>query len=1122
MNIAIEEVPIERIRAVIGDNSLLATVNMAIARFSEFDSNEVTIDQANDHFKNWVTSGSMADEDRVLLKKILSGDEDQLKILLSKYSKKIFIKWEDRMYPEKNGRSVYLRLEKPFPAPNGAITILRVKGARPKVVQNGDSQELQSHGGSGFAPKELNVDEEGNWFLQPVEKLSSAKNFDPLLLIPQGAMLKEEADLEYQLMQEGIKGKGFETDYPIAVGIWNNKMHAGRPTGFVIAGMRSEDVRITPRRALYDLNRSKRIYKILIGAPLEYVLDVNSFLKNGITRKVIHTDLNMSKRIYEMIGSSLRAYHDAGYFHRYPRVMNLGVEIGDNKNIKVILRDLDTTTTRQNMEGYDLNRVEAAYRFIDLQRVIYDLNLVTLAERATVESLTTALLKGYFYELTPGSNEFNEVLEQSVSMELAEAVVNLKESPQNKLVLNENTPFYGDVWKHLYDIAIKNSLTTMDQAMTGEDRPRMDDQDVRRFFAISEYNKSLFPIYVSYAQPGKVLYFDRFLLTQIQDFWEEGSVQAFRSNTRHILFIWAPGKRNEWQKKTGQSVKQEMRVPSNRPVRIRFIDTVEVLIGPDKYKVWVDEAKNIKIRHVEDVKGMLTGEPVSVPWEEQRSVIRKGSFKFSRRNKGEYRMDYMFSQGDSTLRWESMPASTFDYEGVHATGNAGKHNEDFGFVDASKGALALISGPTTITGIAAKTIQSSVSQTEFTQLNLNKVQSFLEKTISQVQQDIKDYRIRHPKARTDGVSISLVIIGQDAKERGLLVGVNAGNILFLRRSDKRTDLLSNDVEAGALGAQNTTSEKVLGNFIRSVNPGDMVVAVPSGILAEKVVERIISKNDDPEEIKHQLMEEAKTVSDARKETNKMTVAVLKISSDQAMAVKDRAMTSMELILGKQINLPPVAIQDSPYPELLRDIRDVGLDKMIGHLPSSVIGPEHLINQLIDEAHAKGLQSKLYNQKKAQEGSPGYLGDLFIYDRLALQYFLNRPENKGILENYHIPVDADQFVDRIERNFFEEDKYPAFYRIINQVYANPKFPKPIMDIKEIKALAADGAMKANNGGIDLTQANSYLITQNFGPGIKFYLDQSQLAQLQNAPGFVPVIINIQPLKDLSTFLELNDS
>jgi hypothetical protein len=37
------------------------------------------------------------------------------------------------------------------------------------------------------------------------------------------------------------------------------------------------------------------------------------------------------------------------------------------------------------------------------------------------------------------------------------------------------------------------------------------------------------------------------------------------------------------------------------------------------------------------------------------------------------------------------------------------------------------------------------------------------------------------------------------------------------------------------------------------------------------------------------------------------------------------------------------------------------------------------------------------------------------------------------------------------------------------------------------------------------------------GIRFHLDPAQLAQLQNAPGFVPVIINIRPLNDLKSFL-----
>jgi len=67
------------------------------------------------------------------------------------------------------------------------------------------------------------------------------------------------------------------------------------------------------------------------------------------------------------------------------------------------------------------------------------------------------------------------------------------------------------------------------------------------------------------------------------------------------------------------------------------------------------------------------------------------------------------------------------------------------------------------------------------------------------------------------------------------------------------------------------------------------------------------------------------------------------------------------------------------------------------------------------------------------------------------------------------------------------------------------------------------MKAqkDKGGIDLTPANMNLQTQNAGKAIKFHLNPAQLAQLQNAPGFVPVIINIQPMNNLREFLGLND-
>ena len=45
--------------------------------------------------------------------------------------------------------------------------------------------------------------------------------------------------------------------------------------------------------------------------------------------------------------------------------------------------------------------------------------------------------------------------------------------------------------------------------------------------------------------------------------------------------------------------------------------------------------------------------------------------------------------------------------------------------------------------------------------------------------------------------------------------------------------------------------------------------------------------------------------------------------------------------------------------------------------------------------------------------------------------------------------------------------------------------------------------------------------NDNAGIKFNIDPTMLEQLQNAPGFVPVIINIQPMNDLSGFLGLNE-
>ena len=55
-----------------------------------------------------------------------------------------------------------------------------------------------------------------------------------------------------------------------------------------------------------------------------------------------------------------------------------------------------------------------------------------------------------------------------------------------------------------------------------------------------------------------------------------------------------------------------------------------------------------------------------------------------------------------------------------------------------------------------------------------------------------------------------------------------------------------------------------------------------------------------------------------------------------------------------------------------------------------------------------------------------------------------------------------------------------------------------------------------GGIDLDPDKMNLEVNQNGE-IQFHLDPALLKQLQNAPGFVPVIINVQPLYDLSAFL-----
>jgi len=115
---------------------------------------------------------------------------------------------------------------------------------------------------------------------------------------------------------------------------------------------------------------------------------------------------------------------------------------------------------------------------------------------------------------------------------------------------------------------------------------------------------------------------------------------------------------------------------------------------------------------------------------------------------------------------------------------------------------------------------------------------------------------------------------------------------------------------------------------------------------------------------------------------------------------------------------------------------------------------------------------------------------------------------------HFPSgDKDTLHERLIRRFLSHthltmDIFPADYKIWT--------PEGLRNVHEV---IKDPAMTLENpGGIDLALAAGILEAKNSSNGeIKFHINPAMFAQLQNAPGFVPVIINIQPMINLREFL-----
>jgi len=398
----------------------------------------VNVDKVDEAFDRWVREGGMDQEDHQMLQAILSGDDKVLFALIHEHGNKVNVSYPDFMTADRNGRTVYLKLNKPFASSQGDITVLRIKGARPKT--NGGTTEVLPHQGDGFVKEPLQVESTGDISIK-----RQVEGVDHEQQAGQGVLDKNRADLEYALMKQGVLNKGYETDYPIASGLWRDRTFRGNPVGFVIAGMRQEDTRLTTSN----------------------IVEPKFLAREYINGGFLKTDLASAKEIFQQIGRSMRAYHDQGYFHRYPHLGNWGVELASEGRMRVIARDLDTTVSKYTFLDGDAARMEAAYRLIDLERIIADLtshgegvkfSLAPKFVSETYQPIVRSLLQGYFGDLEADQPAF-ERLAQSVLVEEFPGMA-AKVKTQGRIMLSEQTPIYGELWKQLKLIA--------DRAMTSK------------------------------------------------------------------------------------------------------------------------------------------------------------------------------------------------------------------------------------------------------------------------------------------------------------------------------------------------------------------------------------------------------------------------------------------------------------------------------------------------------------------------------------------------------------------------------------------------------------------------------------------------------------------------------
>ncbi len=133
------------------------------------------------------------------------------------------------------------------------------------------------------------------------------------------------------------------------------------------------------------------------------------------------------------------------------------------------------------------------------------------------------------------------------------------------------------------------------------------------------------------------------------------------------------------------------------------------------------------------------------------------------------------------------------------------------------------------------------------------------------------------------------------------------------------------------------------------------------------------------------------------------------------------------------------------------------------------------------------------------------------------------------------ADPEHTLNQLQRRFAAEGKAEEFLSFMKIMGTSmPTADQTVGDFVGLKwvgplppllpGTTATGEAASSPGGIDFKsdKVDSAFSVRNSGGAIKFHIDPAMLEQLQNAPGFMPVIINIQPMDNLRLFLGLIDN